>query len=57
MKKIQLELAWQPIFGGGVRGLGYYDVLGLTMEEVWFVLDWTAKRHAEEAKAFKRGGS
>lgn len=55
MRQIQLELSWQPLFGGGVRGLGYFSVLEMPMDEVWYVLDWSAKRHNAEVKAFNKG--
>lgn len=52
---IRLELAYQPLFGGGIRGLGYFDVLDLPMTDVADILDWMAIRRKEEVKAAFKG--
>jgi len=53
---IRLQLAWQPILGGGCRGLGFFDTLKLSMTEVHHILRWTDKRYTSEASSFSRRG-
>jgi hypothetical protein len=34
-----------------MRGLGYFDILELPMEEVTEILEWASKRRHQEVKA------
>jgi hypothetical protein len=53
---VRLHLAWQPIFGGGCRGLDYFNVLRLSLPEVQYILEWTDRRYTSEASSFSRRG-
>ena len=53
---IQLELSWQPIFGGGCRGIGYFDALNLGMKEIHYIFDWIERRYKSESSAFAKRG-
>lgn len=51
---MRLELSYQPIFGGGVRGINYFDVLKLSIEEALYISDWMAERRKEESEILKK---
>ena len=46
------DLAWQPIFGGGFRGLGWFETERLTVREALeLVEDQAARRNADVESA------
>lgn len=58
LRQIRFELAWQPLFGGGLRGLGYFDTLQLTVGEASELLELVVDRREREVKAaFRKRGS
>lgn len=49
------RLAWQPLFGGGFRGLGWFETLALPVQEALDLVETARDWRREEMEAAFRG--
>lgn len=55
LETLRRELAWQPILGGGLRGLGYGDVDGLALPAAVALHAWAGARREQEWAQYWKG--
>lgn len=49
--EIRRDLSWQPLFGGGIRGIGWFDTLRLPVDEAYDLLEFSIEQREKEIKA------